>query len=78
MKRFFWLALLSLLIAAPAHANGRQPCDRGAGGIARCEGAKFRCNDGRISRSKKICDPTAVHGYAPAAAGKTSRKKSKK
>ena len=42
------------LIFSLAHA-GRQPCDRGAGGISHCSGGKFICNDGRVSKSKKIC-----------------------
>jgi hypothetical protein len=50
------IAVFSLCTSAPAFA-GRQPCDRGAGGVAYCVGEKFRCNDGRISRSKRICDP---------------------
>ena len=39
-------------------ANGRMPCDRGAGGIKSCTSSgKFICNDGRISKSKRTCDP---------------------
>lgn len=45
-----------LVIPALAYANGRQPCDRGAGGIAYCVGHRFICNDGRVSGSKKVCD----------------------
>lgn len=53
-----------LLLSSAAHANGRQPCDRGAGGISHCMGDKFICNDGRVSGSKRTCNP-AVHGTAP-------------
>jgi hypothetical protein len=54
---YFLLISVSML----AEANGRMPCDRGAGGIAYCIGDKFVCNDGRISGSKKICD-SSIHG----------------
>lgn len=77
MMRQIALTIALLCAVSLAHANGRQPCDRGAGGISRCEGTKFRCNDGRISRSKKTCDP-AMHGPAPAATGKKPRKESRK
>jgi hypothetical protein len=64
------LRLLSFLFAVcaafPVFANGRQPCDRGAGGVAWCAGAKFVCNNGKISGSKRRCDPD-VYG----ARGKT-------
>lgn len=51
-----YLLLLSLLIfGTSSQANGRQPCDRGAGGISHCSGGKFICNNGTVSRSKKVC-----------------------
>ena len=48
-------AVLALLFSTPSQANGRSPCDRGAGGISHCMGGKFVCNNGTISRSKKVC-----------------------
>jgi hypothetical protein len=63
--------LLAACFCLPSFANGRQPCDRGAGGVAYCVGEKFRCNNGKISGSKKICDPE-VYG----ANGKTRAAKS--
>ncbi|MFA7351671.1 MAG: hypothetical protein WC009_13000 [Methylotenera sp.] len=47
--------LFLFLLAGLTQANSRQPCDRGAGGISHCDGIKFICNDGRVSKSKKIC-----------------------
>lgn len=58
MKNLIYLLLTPLILlgAAPlAQANGRQPCDRGAGGISHCSGSKFVCNNGTISRSKRLC-----------------------
>lgn len=58
------LGMTALLLSSSADANGRQPCDRGAGGISHCQGSKFICKNGRVSGSKKICNPQ-VHGTAP-------------
>ncbi|MDQ7989530.1 MAG: hypothetical protein REI09_07840 [Candidatus Dactylopiibacterium sp.] len=55
--------LVLLLLPAAALANGRQPCDRGAGGIAYCEGERFICHNGSVSRSKRRCE-AAIHGRA--------------
>ena len=38
-----------------ARSNGRQPCDRGAGGVSHCEGRFFICRNGKVSQSKKSC-----------------------
>ena len=59
-KIFFALIGLSVFFL-DVQANGREPCDRGAGGIKYCSGKKFICNDGRTSRSSKICD-SRVYG----------------
>lgn len=48
-------AAFALLLTGPAQANGRKPCDRGAGGVSHCEGGKFICNNGTVSRSKQVC-----------------------
>lgn len=47
--------LAASVLSLPSYANGRSPCDRGAGGISHCMGQKFVCNNGTISRSKKVC-----------------------
>lgn len=69
------LAVALLTMSTSAIANGRQPCDRGAGGIAYCVGSKFICNNGRVSGSKKTCDPS-IHGTAdnPRPTEKTKKK----
>jgi hypothetical protein len=65
LKRARWLQLL--LAAAALTWSGvsaaNYPCSGGKGGVARCNGALFICNDGSISGSKKNC--SAEHG-APA------------
>ncbi len=53
-----WMPLLvvalSLLISADAWA-GNTPCSGKKGGIDRCDGELFLCNDGSISASKRSC-----------------------
>lgn len=48
----------SLLFVFASSANaGRLPCSGKKGGISHCtKSGKFVCNDGSISKSKKICD----------------------
>ncbi|MEG7361151.1 hypothetical protein [Pseudomonas citronellolis] len=51
------LTLLAIALAAlsfQAHA-GNKPCSGSKGGIARCNGDLFLCNDGSISGSKRSC-----------------------
>lgn len=60
--------LAASVLSLPSYANGRSPCDRGAGGISHCMGGKFVCNNGTISRSKKVCQGSA------GAAGKMARR----
>jgi hypothetical protein len=53
--------MLGLAHPSPA-AN--TPCSGAKGGIARCDGALFLCNDGSISGSKKNC--AAMYGDSQA------------
>lgn len=81
--RFFVSALVVFLLAGPALANSRQPCDRGAGGISHCQGDKFVCNDGRISGSKRKCSAdvysgSPAKGSGAAEGGRGGAKKSHK
>lgn len=64
-----WVSLCLMLASGIATANGRQPCDRGAGGISHCQGDSFICNDGRISGSKRSC---SGEGYS-SKPGKSAR-----
>ena len=61
-NRFGWMpffaVLLALLSASAVAAN--TPCSSKKGGIDRCDGDLFLCNDGSISGSKKSC--TAMYG----------------
>jgi hypothetical protein len=56
-------------VSANARGNGRQPCDRGAGGVSHCQGDKFVCKDGRISGSKQKCTQAAGAAGAGKATG---------
>ena len=42
-------------LSVDAQAKGREPCSGKKGGIDHCSGSKFICNDGSVSKSKKIC-----------------------
>lgn len=49
-----WVAIMSLLVCIPVQA-ANTPCSGKKGGIARCMGQYFVCNDGSTSQSKKDC-----------------------
>lgn len=57
MKKVLFTGLAVMLMAAPlmSQAKGRQPCSGKKGGISHCSGGKFVCQDGSISKSKRIC-----------------------
>lgn len=57
MNKTLLVAALGFLLVANAEAGrGRQPCSGSKGGISHCtSGGEFVCNDGTLSRSKKIC-----------------------
>ncbi|WP_373696608.1 hypothetical protein [Variovorax sp. EBFNA2] len=42
-------------MVASGVSSANYPCSGGKGGVARCNGALFICNDGSISGSKKNC-----------------------
>ncbi|NML15970.1 hypothetical protein [Azohydromonas caseinilytica] len=58
------LALCGLMVAFGAAAANR-PCSGAKGGVARCDGARFVCNDGSYSASKKVCSANAGSGATP-------------
>ncbi|MDE9535742.1 hypothetical protein [Xenorhabdus bovienii] len=48
--------LIFTIILGISQANARNyPCSGKKGGVSHCENGKFICNDGTISKSKKIC-----------------------
>lgn len=56
MNKILLVFIVSMGISTIAEAGkGRQPCSGKKGGVSHCQGAKFVCNDGSISGSKKIC-----------------------
>jgi hypothetical protein len=55
MQKILLGTLIVLLSTTIVYAKGRQPCSGSKGGISHCQGSKFVCNDGSISKSKKIC-----------------------
>lgn len=49
------LAIFSISLASPAFARN-YPCSGKKGGVSHCTAdGKFMCNDGTISKSKKVC-----------------------
>lgn len=59
-------ALLLLTLGLPHYSlAANTPCSGAKGGIARCDGALFVCNDGSISGSKKNCALTRGGSQAP-------------
>lgn len=57
MNKYIFMAVIGLLVATHADAGrGRKPCSGAKGGISHCTSdGQFVCNDGSLSRSKKIC-----------------------
>lgn len=56
MKNLIVLFTVISLVTSPlAYAKGRTPCSGKKGGVKTCLSGKFVCNDGSISKSKKIC-----------------------
>ncbi|MEY0576603.1 hypothetical protein [Providencia manganoxydans] len=58
MKNLFYYSslILTMLIFSINTANARNtPCSGSKGGVSYCENEKFVCNDGTISKSKRIC-----------------------
>lgn len=57
MKKLLSALMISsvLLMTANAAHAGRAPCSGKKGGVSHCSGGKFICNDGSVSKSKKIC-----------------------
>ncbi|WP_431483647.1 YdcA family protein [Pseudomonas solani] len=54
LRLLLLLALAFAALSPPAYA-GNTPCSGSKGGIARCDGDLFLCNDGSISGSKRSC-----------------------
>ena len=56
MNKILLALILVTGVSTIAEAGkGRQPCSGKKGGISHCQGSQFVCNDGYISKSKKIC-----------------------
>ncbi|MFT2793594.1 hypothetical protein ACMV5I_26545 [Serratia sp. T13T92] len=53
MKRIVLALCLSLFAFTAIAAN--TPCSGKKGGVSHCSGGKFVCNDGSVSKSKKVC-----------------------
>ena len=49
------LVFFTLLVSVGATEARNTPCSGKKGGVARCLGEKFLCNDGSTSASKKTC-----------------------
>ncbi|MDN6873356.1 hypothetical protein NOX82_21060 [Pseudomonas citronellolis] len=68
LRLFLLLAIALAGLSLQAHA-GNKPCSGSKGGIARCDGDLFLCNDGSISGSKRSC--SAVLGTSGSARNQT-------
>ncbi|EFU6053554.1 hypothetical protein HEM55_008620 [Escherichia coli] len=57
MYKFLVIACIGFVLSMNADAGrGRKPCSGSKGGVSHCtKDGKFVCNDGSISRSKKVC-----------------------
>lgn len=59
MKKFLISIITIALLAVSTQSyagKGRKPCSGKKGGISHCtKDGKFVCNDGSISKSKKLC-----------------------
>lgn len=55
MNRSNGYAVLLLLLLTSHVAAANYPCSGKKGGVARCDGASFVCNDCSISASKRNC-----------------------
>lgn len=57
-----WMPIVLLLLCFTSGSAwaGNTPCSGNKGGIDRCDGDLFLCNDGSISGSKKSC--SAMYG----------------
>ena len=57
MKKLLIACVTLALVSMPltVQAKGRQPCSGKKGGVSHCAGDKFVCQDGSISKSKRIC-----------------------
>ncbi len=56
MRKFsVWSIGMALVFATTLVLAANTPCSGSKGGIARCQGDLFLCNDGSISGSKKSC-----------------------
>lgn len=53
-RRSFMFCLIGLAALSVAQA-ANYPCSGRKGGVSHCMGQYFVCNDGTVSRSKKIC-----------------------
>lgn len=50
-----FFACTSLMLSSTALARNT-PCSGKKGGVSHCQGTKFVCKDGSISKSKKSCN----------------------
>jgi hypothetical protein len=67
---------IAIVSTASQEAFSRNtPCSGSKGGIARCLGEKFLCNDGSTSASKKMCSmgDTGPDGETPPAKKRAKR-----
>ena len=60
----FISCFLVLIVSLSSLAQAQNyPCSKSKGGVARCEGTRFKCKNGSYSASKKHCTPALAEAY---------------
>jgi hypothetical protein len=52
------LAIFAILLSASPSLATNAPCSGSKGGVSHCDGRRFVCKDGSISRSRRDCSTT--------------------
>ncbi|MGO2347462.1 MAG: cell envelope biogenesis protein TolA, partial [Providencia sp.] len=75
------IAVIVIVISSLGTANARNyPCSGSKGGIDRCDGGQFICNDGSTSRSEQVCTvdlKNSINSKAGVAGASVSKPSSK-
>lgn len=55
MRFMMWVLAFALVVLSGSALAQRAPCSGSRGGVVSCDGGRFVCADGAVSKSKKIC-----------------------
>lgn len=59
LSQYLVVAIAAILSTSSIAAN--LPCSGKMGGVDRCVDGRFLCNNGKFSKSKKICDQRHIN-----------------